>query len=98
MIHIPPSKGKWNYSLGNVGLTPLEAIHAATMISARTMKLEKEMGSIEPGKLANLVFLSANPIEDIGAMRKITLTVKRGQQYPRSQYRPIEKSEVENRM
>ncbi len=55
------------------------------------------MGTIEDGKLANFVFLLANPVDDIGALRKVTLIVKRGVQYPRSQYRPIEKSEVENR-
>ena len=92
----PAEQGEMELLVRHAGMTPLEAIHSATLIGARTMRLEKEMGSIEPGKLANLVFLSANPLEDIAALRSVTLTVKRGVQFPREKYRPIEKAEVED--
>jgi hypothetical protein len=81
-----------------VGMTPTEALRSATVISAMTIGQEKEMGTIEPGKLANLVFLSANPLEDIAALRTVTLTVKRGLQYPRKDYRPLSEDEVEGRL
>ena len=73
----------------------MEAIRSATLVSAMSMRQESEMGTVEPGKLANLIFLSANPLQDIAAMRKITLTVKRGVPYPRNRYRPLTKAEAE---
>lgn len=76
-----------------VGLTPLEAVSSATRIGAMTMRQEAEMGTIQPGKLANLVFLSQNPLTDIAALRKVTLTVKRGVRYPRHDYRPLTRAE-----
>ena len=79
-------------------MTPMEALRSATVISAMTIGQEKEMGTIEPGKLANLVFLSADPLQDIAALRTVTLTVKRGVQYPRSNYRPLTDDEVEGRL
>ncbi len=91
----PAVQGEMELLVRRAGMTPLEAIYAATMVNARTMRLEKEMGSIEPGKLANLVFLTANPVEDIGALRSVTLTVKRGVRFPRGDYRPITKEEVD---
>jgi imidazolonepropionase-like amidohydrolase len=46
------------------------------------------MGTITPGKLANMVVLSANPLEDVRNMRSVVLTVKRGREFPRSNYGP----------
>ena len=47
------------------GLTPMEAIQSATLEPARMMGLEKDLGTIAPGKLADLVLLDANPLQDI---------------------------------
>jgi imidazolonepropionase-like amidohydrolase len=80
------------------GMSPMDAIRSATVISAMSMQQEGEIGTIEPGKLANLVFLSANPLDDIAAVRKVTLTVKRGVRYPRSRYRPVTKAELAGRL
>jgi len=71
------------------GFTPMEAIRSATLIGARTVGREKEMGTIAPGKLANLVFVPADPSRDIKALRSVTLVVKRGREYPRGDYRPL---------
>ena len=46
------------------------------------------MGSIERGKLANMVVLSANPLDEVKNMRSVVMTVKRGRAYPRTDYRP----------
>jgi imidazolonepropionase-like amidohydrolase len=44
------------------------------------------MGTLAAGKLANLVIVSRNPLDDIKALREVVLTVKRGRAYPRSDY------------
>jgi imidazolonepropionase-like amidohydrolase len=77
-----------------VGMPPAEVIRAATLVGARAAGQEADMGTVAPGKLANLIVLAKSPLEDIGAVRSITLTVKRGREYPRSGYRPITKEEA----
>jgi len=61
------------------GFTPMEALQAATRNPARYLGKLQEMGTIEPGKLADLVLLDANPLDDIRNTRKISLVVLRGQ-------------------
>jgi imidazolonepropionase-like amidohydrolase len=70
------------------GLPPMAVIKAATITGARAMGEESEMGSIAPGKLANMVVLSSNPLEDVRHLRSVVMTVKRGREFPRSDYRP----------
>jgi imidazolonepropionase-like amidohydrolase len=68
-------------NLVDAGLTPLEAIKAATLNAAIALRREKEMGTIEPGKLADLVVVGGNPaarIEDVG---KTEIVFKGGVQY-----------------
>lgn len=69
------------------GLPPMAVIHAATLTGAKAMGAEAEMGSIAPGKLANMVVLSANPLQDVRNMRSVVMTVKRGRVFPRDDYR-----------
>jgi len=63
------------------GMTPLEAIQAATIVPARAMKLDGEVGTIEPGKRADLVVLSADPLEHIANIRSATQVVVAGRLY-----------------
>ena len=49
----------------DLGMTPDEAITAGTLTAARSLNLEDELGSIEPGKYADMLILSADPREDI---------------------------------
>ena len=72
----------------SAGLTPMAVIQAATSNGAKAMGAEAEMGSIAPGKLANLVVLSANPLKDVRNLRSVVTTVKRGRAFPRADYRP----------
>jgi imidazolonepropionase-like amidohydrolase len=60
------------------GMTPMEAIQAATLVPARVMRLEKEVGTIEPGKRADVLILERNPLEDISNIRKIKSVVTQG--------------------
>ena len=53
------------------GLTPAQAIHAGTGGAARILGADKDLGTIEVGKWADLILLNANPLEDIRNTRKI---------------------------
>jgi imidazolonepropionase-like amidohydrolase len=63
------------------GLTPAQAIGAATIDAARMIGREKEQGTIEAGKLADLLILDADPRDDIRAIRRIYRVVKGGVAY-----------------
>lgn len=67
------------------GFTPLEALQSATLNPARYLGQEKNMGTVEKGKLADLVLLDANPLEDIKHTRKINAVVYGGKLYPRAE-------------
>jgi imidazolonepropionase-like amidohydrolase len=60
------------------GLSPLEAIRAATIVPATVMGAAKESGSIEKGKTADLLILDDNPLLNIGTLNKIR-TILKGQ-------------------
>ena len=57
--------GKEFYSLTRCGYTPMEAIKAGTINGAYLMRKDREIGSLEVGKLADLVVVDGNPLEDI---------------------------------
>lgn len=57
--------GKEFYSLTRCGYTPMEAIKAGTINGAYLMRKDREIGSLEVGKLADLVVVEGNPLEDI---------------------------------
>lgn len=80
------------------GFTPLDAIAASARIGAMTIGEARDMGTVAPGKLANLVFLAKNPLDDIANIRSVTLTVKRGVPYRRADYRPITRDEAKGEM
>ena len=80
----------------DVGMPPLAAIHSATAVGARAMGQGQDMGTLESGKLANFVVLSADPLADIGNIRSVQMTVKRGHEYRRADYRPVTADEMGN--
>lgn len=53
------------------GMSTAAVIHAATMENARFFRIENQLGSIEKGKLADLILVKGNPLEDIKVMRNI---------------------------
>lgn len=63
------------------GFTPMEAIQAATIVPARVMKLDNELGTVEVGKRADLTVLGANPLEDIHNTRKVEYVITNGVMY-----------------
>lgn len=64
--------------LVKAGLTPMEALQAATRNPARFLKLDGSLGTIEKGKLADLVLLEANPLDDIRNTQRIAAVIARG--------------------
>ena len=63
------------------GFTPMEAIQAATIVPARVMGLDKELGTVEAGKRADVVILDANPLESIHNIRKVEFVITNGVMY-----------------
>jgi cytosine/adenosine deaminase-related metal-dependent hydrolase len=66
------------------GLKPVDALRSATLNPARCFKLEKDLGTVSPGKLADLLLLDANPIEDIRHTTRIRSVVANGRLYDRA--------------
>jgi Amidohydrolase family len=64
--------------LVEAGLTPLDALRAGTLAPARFLAATDSLGTIAPGRVANLVLLAGNPLERIGATRQIDAVVLRG--------------------
>ncbi len=70
--------------LVKAGMTPLQAIEAATTKPAQYFKLEKELGLIQAGFFADLVVLDANPLEDIRNTLKIDAVIRDGKLHDRA--------------
>lgn len=66
------------------GFTPLEALETATLNPAKFLGMEDRLGSVEKGKLADLVLLDANPLDDIRNTQKIAGVVVNGRYLSRS--------------
>ena len=69
------------WMLAQGGMTPLQAIKCATLNGAEHLGMAKELGSLENGKLADLLILDANPLEDIRNSEKIKYVIINGRIY-----------------
>ena len=63
------------------GMTPREALRVGTIDGARGIGMEQDLGTLEPGKLGDLVVLDANPLDDIHNTEKIRYVMKNGRLY-----------------
>ncbi len=64
--------------LVRAGMTPAEALRAATLVNARFIDVADRLGSVDEGKEADLVLIGANPLEDIAATRQIEAVIVDG--------------------
>jgi imidazolonepropionase-like amidohydrolase len=60
------------------GMTPMEAIQSATIVSARAMKLDRDSGTVEVGKRADLILVEGDPLTNIADLRKVSKLVANG--------------------
>ena len=80
---VPHAARGWAYQreaelLVESGLTPAEAITAATLENARFFRADGRLGSVEPGKLADLVLVAGDPLADITALRRVRRVMLNG--------------------
>jgi imidazolonepropionase-like amidohydrolase len=67
--------------LVDYGMTPVQALRAATSVAARALHLEEKVGAVKPGLLADLVAVEGDPTKDIRTLRKVKLVMKAGVLY-----------------
>ena len=60
------------------GFTPMEAIQAATIVPARVMGLDKEVGTVEAGKRADLILVEGDPLQSVSSLRNVRWVVAGG--------------------
>ena len=64
--------------LVEAGIPPLEVIKIATRNGAQALGIEKDVGTIEPGKEADMIILSDNPVDSISNIKKIEAVINNG--------------------
>jgi len=72
-------------------------LQSATLIGARAMGQEADMGSIEAGKLANMVILARDPLADLNNLKSVTVTFKRGRMFERTAFVPLVQGDISDR-
>jgi imidazolonepropionase-like amidohydrolase len=60
------------------GMTPAQALRAATIRGAELMQMQNDIGTLEAGKYADIIAVQGNPLSDISVMQKITFVMKGG--------------------
>ena len=63
------------------GMKPIEAIRAATVRASELMRMENQIGTIEPGKFADLVAVEGDPVADVSALGRVRFVMKGGEVY-----------------
>jgi hypothetical protein len=81
--------------LVEAGLTPMEALQAATCNPAKFLDMADSLGTVEKGKIADLVLLEANPLDDIHNTQTIAAVVRNGKLFPQAELQKL-LAEVEN--
>lgn len=69
-------------------------LRSATLIGAQAAGQAKDRGSIEPGKLADMVVLARNPLDDLQNLKSVVTTIKRGRAFDRSAFVPLVKDDI----
>ncbi|MEQ1883556.1 MAG: amidohydrolase family protein [Bryobacteraceae bacterium] len=64
--------------MAEAGLTPMQIIQGSTKYAAEMLDKQNELGTVEPGKLADVILVDANPLQDIRNLRKINTVIQDG--------------------
>ncbi len=70
-------------------VTPHDALQSVTINAARYTRLDHELGTLEPGKIADLVLVRGNPLEDVANAARVELVVKAGVPWTQEQIRRL---------
>jgi imidazolonepropionase-like amidohydrolase len=65
-------------AMQHAGMTPMEVVVAATRTAARAMGRAADLGTVEPGKAADLVIVAADPTRDVAHLRRLRWVVRGG--------------------
>ena len=65
-------------TLIEAGMTPMDAVKAGTIVGAEMLGWDDHLGSIKPGKLADIIAVQGNPLENISSLEKPLLVIKDG--------------------
>jgi len=63
------------------GFTPMDALRSATAVAAQAMRVDKDVGTLEVGKRADMLVLDANPLENISNVRTVRFVMKDGKMF-----------------
>jgi imidazolonepropionase-like amidohydrolase len=75
-------------AMHTAGMSAAAVFASSTIIAARAMGRDKDLGSLEPGKLADLVVFDADPTADIANARRVRMVMKGGALYGRAELLP----------
>jgi len=79
------------------GMPNAAILQSATLVGARAAGQARDMGSLEPGKLANMVVLAGNPLDDLANLKSVVMTIKRGRVFDRGDYVPLVEADIIDR-
>ena len=65
------------------GMPPIDAILAATVVNAGILGIFDKVGTLEPGKFADIIATDGNPLHDIHVLETVTFVIKEGEVYKR---------------
>ena len=70
--------------LHRFGLTPLAAIAAATRNAAEVIRLDQQIGTLQPGRVADVLIVEGDPERDVRDLQRVALVLKAGRNRPRA--------------
>jgi imidazolonepropionase-like amidohydrolase len=82
---------------GKAGMPNSAILQSATLVGARAAGQERDVGTIEAGKLANLVVLAHDPLSDLNNLKSGVMTVKRGKAFERTAFAPLSEGDITDR-
>lgn len=78
-------------------ITNAAVLQSATLIAARAAGQDRDMGSIEAGKLANMVVLARDPLAALANLKTVMSTMKRGRMFDRAAFLPMKEGDITDR-